>query len=191
MATINDFGIPEVGTGILQPKMKNRWRVIFTNIGGATDSQPLSMQAITVSRPNLSFDEVQLDRYNSRGWVAAKHTWSEMNLTIEDDVTSQAARVIQEQLQKQQYLTGIEGPWLAAAPEGSVYKFTTRLDMLDGNEQVIERWYVEGCWIKTADYTDLDYAASEKVVINLTLRYDHARQEFPNYTGGPGLATGF
>ena len=48
MATINDIGIPGIGTGILHPKLKNRWRITFANMGAGADSQPLSMQAITV-----------------------------------------------------------------------------------------------------------------------------------------------
>ena len=55
MATINDIGIPGIGTGILHPKQKHRWRVTFANLGGGADSQPLSMQAVTVTRPSLSF----------------------------------------------------------------------------------------------------------------------------------------
>lgn len=190
MATINDMGIPGLGTGILQPKMKNRWRILFNNIGGGTNSQPLSIQAVTVTRPVIEFEEVQLDRYNSRAYVAGKYTWSPMTIAIEDDVTGGAARVIQEQLQAQQYLTGIEGAWLAAAPEGSAYKFTTRIDMLDGNEAVIEQWHVEGCFLSNVDYTDLDYAEAGKVLINLTVRFDHARQIIGPYNSGSGVATG-
>jgi hypothetical protein len=87
-------------------------------------------------------------------------------------------------MQKQQYITGVEGPFLAAAPEGSQYKFTTYIDMLDGNEQLVEKWTVEGCWLMTIDYMDLDYAASEQVQMTLTLRFDHARQDVAGYTGG-------
>lgn len=190
MATINDIGIPGVGSGILHPKHKNRWRVTFANMGGGADSQPVSMQAITVARPKLSFEEIELHRYNSRAWVAGKHSWDEMALTVEDDVTSTASTVIQAQLQKQQWLIGAEGQWLAAAGEGSLYKFVTYLDMLDGNDQVVEKWTVEGCWIKSADYGELDYAANEKVTIALSIRYDHARQTLGGYTQGPGIATG-
>lgn len=190
MATINDIGIPGVGTGILHPKQKHRWRVTFANMGGGTDSQPLSMQAITVTRPSVDFDEVQLDRYVSRAFIAGKYTWAPMQVSFEDDVTGSASRVLQEQLQKQQWLIGAEGQWLAAAPEGSLYKFVTYLDMLDGNEQVIEKWTVEGCFLKSVDYTDLDYAASEKVMINVTIRYDHARQDIGGYNAGQGVALG-
>ena len=190
MATINDLGIPGIGTGILQPRLKNRWRITFANLGGGVDSQPLSMQAVTVTRPVLNFDEVQLDRYNSRAWVAGKHTFEPMTLTFEDDVTGSASKVLQEQLQKQQWLTGAEGPWLAPSGEGSLYKFVTYLDLLDGNEQVTEKWTVEGCWLQNIDYTDLDYAASEAVQITTTVRYDHARQNIGGYAQGEGVATG-
>jgi len=190
MSTINDIGIPGVGTGILQPKLKNRWRVTFANLAGGVDAQPLSMQAINVTRPVLTFEEVQLDRYNSRAWVAGKHTFEPMTITVEDDVTGSASRVLQEQIQKQQWLTGAEGQWLAAAGEGSLYKYVTYLDLLDGNDQVIEKWIIEGCFIQNIDYTDLDYTASEAVQITITQRYDHARQEIGGYDQGNGVATG-
>ena len=97
MATINDIGIPGVGSGILHPKHKNRWRVTFANIGGGADSQPLSLQAVTVTRPVLTFDEVQLDRYTARAWVAGKYTFEPITISFEDDVTGQATKVLQDQ----------------------------------------------------------------------------------------------
>lgn len=191
MATINDIGIPGVGTGILQPKLKNLWRVTFANLGGGADSQPLSLQAVTVTRPSISFDEVELHRYNSKAFVAGKHTFEPMTITFEDDVTGTATRVIQEQMQKQQWLIGAEGPWLGKGEEGSLYKFVTYLDLMDGKEQVVEKWTVEGCWFQAVDYTDLDYSDSAAVQINCTIRYDHARQDQTNgYNAGEGVATG-
>lgn len=190
MATINDIGIPGVGTGILQPKLKNRWRLTFANIGGGTPSTPLSLQVVTTNRPMLTFDEVPLHRYNSVAYVAGKHSWNDLSVTVQDDVTGSASKVVQNQLQKQQWLIGAEGQWLAANPEGSGYKFVTILDMLDGNEQVIEKWTVEGCWIKEANYGELDYGTSEAVIITLAIRYDHARQDIGGYNYGQGVGTG-
>jgi len=190
MSTINDIGIPGVGNGILHPRQKNRWRITFANLGGGVDSQPLSMQAVTVTRPVILFEEVQLDRYVSRAWIAGKYTFEPITLSFEDDVSGTAARVVQEQLQKQQWLTGAEGQWMAASGEGSLYKFVTYLDLLDGNDQVTEKWTVEGCWLQQVDYTDLDAASSDAVLITTTLRYDHARQNIGGYAQGEGVATG-
>lgn len=190
MSTINDIGIPGVGSGILHPKQRNRWRVTFANMGGGTDSQPVSMQAVTISRPKLTFSKVELHRYNSVSYVAGKHSWDPMPLTVQDDVTGSASQVIQAQLQKQQWLIGAEGQWLAASGEGSIYKFVTYLEMLDGNDQVIERWTVEGCWLETVDWAELDYSSADPVTIAMSISYDHARQNIGGYTQGPGIATG-
>lgn len=190
MATINDFGIPGIGSGILHPKQKNRWRITFANMGGGTDSQPVSMQAITVSRPRLTMNEIELHRYNSVAWAAAKHSWEPMSLAVQDDVTGTASTVIQAQLQKQQWLIGSEGQFLATSGEASLYKFVTYLDQLDGNDQVIEKWTVEGCWIREANWGDLDYQSGDAVQIDLTIRFDHARQSIGGYKQGPGIATG-
>ena len=190
MSTLADTGIPGVGSGILQPKLKNRWRVTFANIGGGSPSSSLSMQAVTTNRPTLTFDEVPLHRYNSVAYVAGKHSWNDLSITVQDDVTGSASQVIQNQLQKQQWLIGAEGQWLAAAGEGSLYKFVTYLDMLDGNDQVIEKWTVEGCWIEDSDWGELAYETGDPVEIQLSISYDHARQTLGGYQQGKGIATG-
>ena len=50
------------------------------------------------------------------------------------------------------------------------------LEMLDGNEAVTESWKYEGCFFSAVDWGDVDYSTGEKMTINLTVRYDHARQ---------------
>lgn len=190
MSTINDIGIPGVGTGILHPRQKNRWRVTFANMGGGADSQPVSMQAVSVNRPKLTHEKITLHRYNSISYIAGKHSWDAMALTLQDDVNGTASDVIQAQEQKQQWLIGAEGQWLAAAGEGSLYKFVTYLDMLDGNDQVVEKWTIEGCWIESVDYGELVYDSGEPVTIALQISFDHARQKNGGYTQGPGIATG-
>ncbi|MCK9369636.1 hypothetical protein M0R04_06990 [Candidatus Dojkabacteria bacterium] len=190
MSTINDIGIPGVGSGILHPMQKNRWRITMANMGGGVDSQPVSMQAIKVNRPHLKFEKVSLHRYNSVAYIAAKHSWETMNLTVQADVSGTAAKVIQAQLQKQQWLVGAEGQWLAAAGEGSLYKFVVYLDQLDGNDTVIEKWTVEGCWLEDVDWGELAYETGDPVEISLTISFDHARQFIGGYQQGPGIATG-
>jgi hypothetical protein len=188
MATLSEVGIPTVGNGVLMPKIKNRWRVTFSGMGTGTMGTDVSMQATTVSRPNLSFEEIKLDRYNTTAYVAGKHTWESMNLTVEDDITNKATLVIQAQLEKQQRLIGATGPWLNSEATASSYKFGTKIELLDGNEVVVETWKLEGCWIMQADYGDLDYSASESVTVALTVRFDHARQEI--IAGMTGSAVG-
>ena len=189
MSTIQDIGIPEIGQGILQPKQKHKWRVEFQNIGNSPTGIPLSLQATTVERPKLSFEEVELNRYNSKVWIAGKHTFEPVTLVVEDDVTGKASQVIQEQQDNQQLLIGAAGQFLASQKQASLYKFATIIQQLDGNDQEIERWILEGSWLQNVDYGDLDYSSSEAVTITLTIRYDHARQVGVTFDD-TGLATG-
>lgn len=180
MATLANLGIPGAGSGILHPKLKNKWRVTFHDMARlvpGTNSRNLTMQAITVTRPQLEFTEVELHRYNSVAYIAGKHTWSAMSLTVEDDLTGLASKVVKGQLETQQRLVGVDldGRWLNTAATGSDYKFGLTLEQLDGDEGVVEKWILEGVMLQAADFGDLDYSASEAATIALTLRFDHAR----------------
>jgi hypothetical protein len=188
MSTVSQMGIPGVGNGIFMPKLKNRWRVTFVNLGqGEGNSADVSMNAITCSRPNLSFEEVPIHRYNSVAYVAGKHTYEPLNLVLEDDVTNKVGQVIRSQFESQQKLIGADGPYLAAASTASTYKFGAKLEQLDGGELVLERWLIEGCWIQSMDLGEGDYSASEAHTITLTLRFDGARVEYENNQLGSAI----
>lgn len=190
MATLSQAGIPGAGAGILHPKLKHKWQVKFTGfarlVSGAS-SRELTRQATSVSRPSISFDPVEIHRYNSTSYVAGRHTWDPIDLTIEDDITGLASYAIQGQIETQQRLVGADlpGDWLNSAATGSDYKFGMILELLDGNEAVVESWKLEGCFILTANYGDLSYDDSSAATIQLQIRFDHARQELT----GSGFGT--
>lgn len=192
MATLSQMGIPGAGFGILHPKQKHRWQVTFVGLARlvpGANAREITRQATTITRPNLSFEEVPIHRYNSVAYVAGKHTWEPISLTLEDDITGLASYAVQGQLETQQRLIGADlpGEWLNAAATGSDYKFGTILEALDGNEGVVERWKIEGCFLMSADYGDLDYSASDASTITLQIRYDHARQELTGQGYGTAL----
>jgi hypothetical protein len=194
MATLTDVGgLPGVGAGFLQPKQQNKWRVQFLGFGNLPSAQPLSLQAKSITRPDLTFESHELHRYNSKAKVLGKHTFGDMTIVFDDDIGSSASKIVQAQMQRQQFIIGAEGPFLAASQEGSFYKFATVLDMLNGNDLVIESWTYEGCMITGYKGTDLDYSSSDLVTIELTISIDHAFQCFPNSVrdnlalGGAGI----
>lgn len=191
MAVITDLGNSTNINGIMQPKIKNRWRLTFIGLGNnAADGDGLQVQAITAERPKLSFETITLDRYNSKAYVAGKHSFDPINITFEDDTGGYVAAAMQNQLEKQQNIIAqTPSPLLPASPAGQLYKFATRIDILDGNEVIFESWSVEGCWIENIDYTDLDYSASEVVKITMAMRYDHARQRITgiDYKANPAF----
>lgn len=194
MSTLSQFGIPEAGFGILHPKQKHKWRVRFVGMArsvpnAANISREITRQATNVTRPSLSWEDIPIHRYNTTSYVAGKHTWEQMNITVEDDITGLASYAIQGQLETQQRIVGADlpGEWINSAATGSDYKFGTILELLDGNEGITESWKLEGCFIVSVNYGDLDYSSGDAATIELTLRFDHARQELSGQGYGTAL----
>ena len=138
--------------GLLMPKLKYRFRVMFENFGISTPRTELTKQVMTFARPNLSFEEITLPIYNSTLKLAGKHTWADTTCEIRDDASGAVSRLVGEQLQKQ--MDFLE---MASAASGIDYKFTTKFEILDGGNgaeqpQVLETWELYGCYLKSADY---------------------------------------
>jgi len=162
--------------GLLMPKLKYRFRVIFENMGVSTPRTELTKQVMDFTRPNLSFQEMEIPIYNSRIYLAGKHEWQAVTVNFRDDAGGQVAKLVGEQLQKQ--MDFVE---MASAASGIDYKFITRCEVLDGGNgastpTVLETWELYGCYISSVDYGNLDYADNAPVTMQLSLRFDNALQ---------------
>ena len=162
--------------GLLMPKLQFRFRVNFLNFGTSASTIELTKQVIDCSRPNVTFAEIPLQIYNSTIKLAGKHTWSDMSINVRDDASNSVSRLVGQQLQKQ--MDFVEQ---ASAATGQDYKFQTNIEILDGGNGtaapiVLETWELYGCYLKTANYNNLNYGTSEAVTIALSIAYDNAIQ---------------
>jgi hypothetical protein len=170
--TLSKFGVPINGarTGQFAPKIKHRFRVRVINFGPIAGGLELTQQVMTVDRPNVTFAAAQIHSYNSRMYYAEKPEWQTINLEVRDDITNSVSKLVGHQLQKQ--MNFFEQTSVAA---GINYKFTTLIEMLDGgNERTFEQWTLEGCFLETVNYNQLDYQSSDPATIQLTVRDDNA-----------------
>lgn len=161
---------------LLMPKLQYRFRVTLISFGITKPSSELTKQVMDVTRPNLTFEEMVLDVYNSRINLLGKHTWEPITLTIREDVTNQVQMLVGEQLQKQ-----FDFYEQASAASGIDYKFQTIIEILDGGNGVytpetLEQFELYGCYIQNANYNTLNYAESSPVSVTLSIRYDNAIQ---------------
>jgi len=168
--------------GLLMPKLQYRFRVTLENFGVSGNTTELTKQVIDVTRPNLTFEEITLDVYNSRSYLAGKHTWEALTLNLRDDVSGNVQRKVGEQLQKQ-----FDFFEQSSAASGIDYKFLTRIEILDGgngaNEVgILETWECYGCFLTNANYNSLAYSTNDPVTVTLSIRYDNAIQT-PQGTG--------
>jgi hypothetical protein len=168
--------------GLLMPKLKYRFRVMFENFGLSKPTTELTKQVVSVARPNLTFEEITLPIYNSTLKLAGRHSWADVACSVRDDASGSVSKLIGEQLQKQ--MDFLE---MASAASGIDYKFLTKIEILDGGNGaatpvVLETWELYGGYLKGADYGELNYGTNEGVTVNMTIAYDNANQT-PNGTG--------
>lgn len=174
--------------GLLMPKLQFRFRVNFLNFGvGSTAGLSLTKQVIDCSRPNLSFAEIPIQVYNSTLKLAGKHTWADVSVNIRDDASGSVAKAVGQQIQKQ--LDFVE---MASAATGQDYKFQTNIEILDGGNGtsapvVLETWELYGCFLKSVNYSTLNYGTSDVVTIALAISFDNAIQApLGSGVGSPG-----
>lgn len=192
MADLTQFGVPTTGTNaMVMPKLQYRFRVNLYDFGRNNGSTTeITQNVISVTRPSLTHDEVTLDAYNSRAYLAGKHTWEPVTLTLRDDINGTVTKHVASQLQKQ-LNQGLQ----SAPAAGRDYKFGMVIEQLDGSQPglVVESWSLNGCFIQNANYGENNYATSDVMQITLQIRFDSAdihSEAVGSATTQGGLTTG-
>jgi hypothetical protein len=182
ISSLSKFSVPlpsgqsATSQGLLMPKLKYRFRVSLENFGVTKPTTELTKQVMNVTRPGVSFDNIELNVYNSKINYAGRYTWTDITLVVRDDVSGEVSRLVGEQIQKQ-----FDFFEQSSAASGIDYKFLTRIEILDGgngaNEvRVLETFELYGCYLQNTVYSNTDYSSSDPIDITLTMKYDNAIQ---------------
>jgi hypothetical protein len=186
IAALSNFTVPlasdqsAASQGMLMPKLKYRFRINFENLGVSTPTTELTKQVSEAARPQVKFTDQVIEIYNSKIHYAGKPAWEPISIKLRDDVTGSVSKLIGEQNQKQ--FDFFEQSSAAAAGD---YKFTMRIEMLDGGNgsqtpNVLETWECYGCYLESTNWQDLKYSEQGPAMIDISVRFDNAVQT----TGG-------
>jgi hypothetical protein len=190
VASLSKFTVPlsadqsASSQGLLMPKLKYRFRVTFVGFGVSTPTTELTKQVADIKRPSVKFTPITIDVYNSKVYLQGKPEWDETTVNLRDDATGAVSKLVGEQIQKQ-----FDFMEQSSAPSGINYKFQMLYEVLDGgngatNINVLEAWELDGCFLSSVDYGEMNYNSSDPVQIALSIRYDNAIQ-----TTGGGVGT--
>lgn len=191
IAALSNFTVPLASDqsassqGMLMPKLQYRFRVNFENFGVSGSTTEMTKQVVSINRPTVELQDTTIDIYNSTIHYAGKPKWGGVTVNLRDDVTGQVSRLVGEQMQRQ--FDFFEQSSAASAGD---YKFTLRMEMLDGGNgtgtpTVLETWEVYGCYIQKVDYGKLAYKENGPIEIILTLVIDNAVQTTGGALGSP------
>ena len=171
MAVLTTLGVPDNAgnTTTIMPKLQYRFRVTFE---GDVFSATPTRNVISTSRPGLTHEQIPVDAYNSRIYLAGKHTWEPVSIILRDDIDGVTLRELNQQLNRQ-----VDHANQSSVRAGAGYKFTTRVETLDGGNPtpgVLDTFELSGCYITNIQYGDMAYASSEQVQVTVQIQYDNA-----------------
>ena len=192
ISTLSKFTVPLASDqsastqGTLMPKLKYRFRVSFENFGVSGSTTELTKQVSEAARPNVQFEDKTIEVYNSIIHYAGKPKWQAISVKLRDDVTGAVSKLVGEQNQKQ-----FDFFEQSSAASGGDYKFTMRIEMLDGGNgantpNILETWECYGCYLQDTQWNQLQYSTVDVMTIDLTIQPDNCVQI--GATAGVGTA---
>ena len=126
----------------------------------------------TTNRPQVTFDEVELNHMNVKRYVKGKAAWQTLQVTLYDPIVPSAAQQVMEWVRLgHESVTGRDG-------YSDFYKKDVTFNVLGPVGDIVEEWILKGAWIQDATFGDFDFATSDPAEITITLRYDYAVLEF-------------
>ena len=147
-----------------EPKLKNRFIMQIDGINAYLIK--------SLARPVLESDEVILEHMNVTRYVKGKGKWQPIEITLYDAVVPSAAQAVMEWVRlSHESVTGRDG-------YSDFYKKEVTFQLLGPVGDVVEEWILKGCFIESANFNDVDFAASDPVDITLSLKYDYAVLKF-------------
>ena len=153
------------------PKRQFRFIVIIGNMpDGAT------WYAKKATKPSFSVTEAKHSFLNHNFYYPGRVEWNEVDVTLVDPVSPDAVANTLAIVQNSGYkppsnfteTTTISKANAVTALGGVV------IEMIQSDGSTVERWTLNGAFIKDVSYTDLDYGSDDISELSLKFRYDWA-----------------
>jgi len=123
-------------------------------------------------KPTITNTAVELDMINVKRYVAGKHAWDTITMTLYDAIVPSGAQAVMEWVRlHHESATGRDG-------YSSFYKKEIRLHQLSPLGEVIEEWVLNGAFITSAGFGTYDWTSDAVQEIEITVQYDWAFLNF-------------
>jgi hypothetical protein len=144
-----------------EPKRKNRFILRFPSSMGINEWYVTSS-----ARPSAKINSTEIQFLNTSTYVAGRFVWEEMKITFKDPIGPSASQALMEWFRL--HAESVTGRMGYAAG----YKKDIELEMLDPTGVVIEKWIIQGCFLTSLNFGDLDYKADDLASIDCSIRMD-------------------
>jgi hypothetical protein len=162
------------------PKRAFRFKIQFGQSG-------LLWYAKTAQRPTLSFSEATHSYLNHTYYWPGRAEWSEVSISFIDPVDPDLSGGLIKALSDAGYripggtdtsdLTSISKASATQSLGDSGDSNDIQCFMIDEEGNELESWTLKHAWIKSVDFSDLDYSSDEMSEVTVNFRYDWAQYE--------------
>ncbi len=167
------MGIGTVGIGDPNVVFKRKFRWTLTIRGKDFEVPPYFVKV--AARPNISFEETEINFLNDKMWVPGKATWEALTFTYMDVSGNLTGDASGGNLALYTWLTNVfdftspTKKFMSSKRCG--YAGAAELILYGGCGEKLETWLLEDAWPQAINFGDLDYSSSDTVDIELTIRY--------------------
>lgn len=163
----------------IEIRRKHRWVFETLGRGTGTFSQAELLVLEKASRPSFKFEEPEMHHNQEVARFAGKQDWDPITMIWYDsEQNPDISRGVYHWLE-----TVVNMQELSVA-HPRYYKRTASLVMLDGAGQTTEQWQMLGTWPQAINWQELDYASTDLMTCEATMRYDRAVRTCISGTGG-------
>ena len=147
-----------------EPKQANRFILYMDGMPSYLIKQ---VSAVTLQQGVVTLNHINVERK-----LKGKSRWQDVTVTLYDPVVPSGAQAVMEWVRlHHESVTGRDG-------YSDFYKKDITFNTLGPVGDKVEEWTLKGAFIQAANFSDMDYSATNVSDISLTLRYDYAILQF-------------
>lgn len=174
--SVQGMGIGTVGVGDpnVTFKRKFRWTLDINGYGQCPFRVPPYFVKVA-ARPNISFEETEINFMNDKTWIPGKASWEAITVTYMDVAGNLTGDAAGGNLGLYNWLTNVFDFTRTSRKfmnsKRRNYAGVATLVLWDGCGTPLETWTLSDAWPQAVNFGDLDYTSSDTVDIEITLRY--------------------
>jgi len=180
MAQIN-MGLDLLADNNLIFKRKFRWQLSLSWKNENNKIPPYYVKL--AARPSLTIEETPINYLNGRMYIPGKAEWETLSVTFYDVAyNTNGPKILYSWLASVYDFT--DPKTLRQNSKSKVYGGNGTLTLFDGCGEALEEWQLFNVWPTSVNFGDLDYASSDEVTIEATLRFSSVKYTSlcPSYT---------
>jgi hypothetical protein len=154
----------------VEPKRAYRW---LLNVGGIPQ-----WLCSKVTKPSFTVSESEVTYINHKFFYPGRVEWGEVSLTLADPVEPDASATMMQILSDSGYHLPEDPNDTSTLSKINAIQALGQvaISQIGPDGKTIEKWELINAWIKDVKFGDLDYSSDDIVNIDLTLKYDYAKQ---------------